>query len=1124
MRAWHKGLGGSLLPGQYLADRLIVDAGVDPAQADVTALWRRLRRWWRTVDETCGPATGIRAIFDVVAMPLSAALGFRAEDVTFTRSHAIVRLTTGQRTPVGLVAARWAHQMPAMLRDAIAAARQGGAAWCLVVAPPYVSIVDAGSGWARRSVDFCFPQVLDTPESVAVFWALARARAFDRGEGEPPPIGVLVAAGERFQDRVREDLQDGVHAALGALMRVLPQRPGAADASFGEALTLVYRVLFLLFVESRDLVPCRHPAYRGAYAISSLCRTAIERGAPPGPPGLWAGLAAISRLLRRGCLVEDLIVRPFNGRLFARASAPSLERRVPASVAHAVPRDAAVARVLLSLVTRESKGGRDVISYADLGVEQLGAVYERVLDVEPGEITAPPVAPVRRRRPAPRRHGPSRKQSGTFYTPRALTEFVVRRTLEPLVAKASADAILGLRVVDPSMGSGAFLVAACRYLTSAYEQALVNEGRLADHAIDEAGRADMRRVVARSCLYGVDRNPVAVQLAQLSLWLTTLARDKPLSFVDHRLRVGDSLIGATPDDLRHVVDAPRGGSRTLPLFDVELEHAAAHVAAPLLAMARQADDTLTDVRGKETAWARLCGEASPLAAWRAAADLWCARWFWPSGLPPSAKEVRAAIDALLKGDSTLRTGQLASLLTHARACARQHEFFHWPLAFPDAFYDERGQPRATPGFDAVIGNPPWEMLRADHGGDGGAGRLVRFIRDAGLYPSCDRGHVNLYQPFLERALTLTRAGGRVGLVLPWGLATDDGAASLRARLFDRSNTDLIVGFDNVHGLFPVHRGLRFMVVVTSPGAPTREMRTQCGVSTVAEIERLEPRREAGDTRPAMSLTPALLERVSGPSRRVPDVRRAVDLNLLADLTRRFPPIGSDEGWRARFGRELNATEDRDALGDRGLPVLEGKHIEPFRVTGAAPRRILASEAARRLPDRRFEHARLGYRDVSGVGNKLALIAAVIPPHYVTTHTLFCLRTPMDDERQHFLCAVFNSFVVNLLARMLMGGHLTTSLVEQLPAPMWQGNHEQRRIARLARRLSTAEPARHRPIGAALHAAVARLYGIDEGTFASVVEAFPLVPEEQRRAAVRAFHRSTVAGVSLEDDVSRVRKM
>ena len=186
---------------------------------------------------------------------------------------------------------------------------------------------------------------------------------------------------------------------------------------------------------------------------------------------------------------------------------------------------------------------------------------------------------------------------------------------------------------------------------------------------------------------------MAVQLARLSLWLTTLARGKPLGFLDHRLRVGNSLIGASPDDLRRLT--MRRQSADLPLLDLEtggLEDAMGRMTRPLLALAARRDDTVDDVRAKEAAWARLSGDEAPLDRWRTAADLWCARWFWP-GQPPAPAEVRAALDALLRHDTTLGRANVDALAQPAHALAAAHRFFHWPLEFADIFYDESGRVR-----------------------------------------------------------------------------------------------------------------------------------------------------------------------------------------------------------------------------------------------------------------------------------------------------------------------------------------------------------------------------------------------------------------------------------------------
>src|SRR5439155_9698217 len=148
-----------------------------------------------------------------------------------------------------------------------------------------------------------------------------------------------------------------------------------------------------------------------------------------------------------------------------------------------------------------------------------------------------------------RRGGDRRKSSGSFYTPQSITDYLVRRTLHPVAGTASSSDILRLRIVDPAMGSAAFLVSACRYLARAYEQALIRDGDCLPDDIDDRDRAEFRRHIAQQCLYGVDLNPTAVQLGRLSLWLATLAADKPLTFLDHHLVVGDSLLGASLIDI-----------------------------------------------------------------------------------------------------------------------------------------------------------------------------------------------------------------------------------------------------------------------------------------------------------------------------------------------------------------------------------------------------------------------------------------------------------------------------------------------------------------------------------------------------------------------------------------------
>jgi len=207
---------------------------------------------------------------------------------------------------------------------------------------------------------------------------------------------------------------------------------------------------------------------------------------------------------------------------------------------------------------------------------------------------------------------------------------------------------------------------------------------------------------------------------------------------------------------------------------------------------------------------------------------------------------------------------------------------------------------------------------------------------------------------------------------------------------------------------------------------------------------------------SMRIPIGAIESIGGASLRIPDARKASDIDWLLHVHRLFPRLGDANGWNARFGRELNATDDRDSFGSTGLPVLDGKHIAPFAVLAEeSPRRIDPEVAARLLPDRRFTRERLAYRDVSASTNRLALIAAIIPANVVTTYTLFCLRTAASHQQQDFLCALFNSGTMNAIVRMLMGGHVTTALIESLPVPKWTGDDRQLRIAALGKRLAEA---------------------------------------------------------------------
>ena len=945
------------------------------------------------------------------------------------------------------------------------------------------------------------------PDAQRVLWALVRAEAC---AAAPPVLEAAATASARQGVAVCRALGDGVLEALTCLLQALARSPsrGESDAirrprpasedAFEQSLTVLYRVLFLLFAEARGLVPIWHPVYRDRYTIDSIVGTLL---AGRRYRGVWQALNAISRLAHAGCSAGELKVTAFNGRLFApaRASAFDGARFDDGVMAQAV--------LAVSTTTFGQGSARARIAYRDLDVEQLGAVYQHVLEYEPA-ASSPAIL---------NRSRDARKSTGSFYTPRSVTDYLVRQTLAPLTTERSSIELLSLRIVDPAMGSGAFLVAACRYLAEAVEEARIREGIWHRADVTKPDRAALRRDIALRCLFGVDLNPMAVQLARLSIWLATLAADKPLTFLDHHLVAGDSLVGAAPDDVRRQPSGSRRGAprpSTLPLFeDGHLAPVIEHAVRTRLLLTSEPDEQAQVVRRKEQALAALHSRDAPFRAWSRVLDFWCAGWFWPDGHPPGAGAFGEVCNHLLGRSCALPRRAASALAARADAVAADRRFLHWPLAFPEVFSDEQGTPLPNAGFDAVIGNPPWDMVRGDAGeSQARQGRrndarcLTDFVREAGIYRVEAGAHVNRYQLFLERALQLTRRGGRIGLVLPSGAVTDCGAAGLRRHLFDRGDVDTLTGFDNRHGIFPIHRGMRFVLVTATAGRPTTQVACRFGVTRVEELDSATERRSA-----PLVLTRRLLTRLSGEDDLgVPELVTARDLAIVEKIDSDTPWLGSPRGWNVQFGRELNATDDRSAFtrfsgSETARPVLEGKQIEPFRVFPERSRFELSlqSGTSARVPRR----ARLAYRDVASATNRLTLIAAIIPARCVTTHTLFCLKTALPLEVQHGLCALLNSFVANYLVRRRVNTHVAASLLARVPVPVVTDHDPAfQRLATLSRTLSTADaPAEHCPEYAELQATVATLYRLDADALAHILGTFPLIAEETKSAVLARFN-------------------
>lgn len=1116
------GVRGELISGTYLAlacaDRERRGPQFDP--------WvRELIRWWRRTRRVLGPASGHRAIVDMAARPLLAHLGFSIANLEPQRwGHAGV-VTDGIHPRAAMLCLAWDRPLDAAWREATRLGITISLPWALVYNGAALAIVDCCQPWSHRSISFELEAACTDPEAAAALWLLARAEALDDRLGECR-LARMIAASDRHGLEVCGLLGAGVLEALGALVAGLDgadrRRRSASrqrdTAILDQALTVVYRLLFLLFAEARGLVPTWHDVYREAYGMEALCERLLARLSTR---GTWASLQAMSRLAHAGCRTTDLEVTAFNGRLFAPARTPLAERRhLP---------EAAARQAVLALGTTPTPQGRARIRFHDLGVEQLGSVYERVLEMEPVRLE---------RTLTLRPTSTDRKTSGSFYTPRAVTDFVVRRTLGPLVEGRGSKAILRLRVLDPAMGSGAFLAAACRYLAARAEEALIAEGAWPEFDVPDSERADLRRTIAERCLYGVDLNPTAVQLTRLSLWLTTLAANRPLTFLDHHLVAGNSLVGARLIDVQRLpVEMPErrgpgarvtGDDRQLSLFDERDADGLRRAVLPeRLRLALDPSDTARAVREKERRLDRLHAPAGALARWCRAADLWCGLQLDPQARPSPG--VYAELLRHVAGlDTSTRQHHLQGVVDRAVAAARRERALHWELTFPEVFADDGGRAVADAGFDAVVGNPPWEMLRADTGGADArrdarerAQAVVRYTRRSGHYGLQGAGHVNQYQLFVERSLQLLRPGGRLGLILPSGIESDVGSVDLRRALLDTCRVDTWLGFENRHAIFPVHRGIRFVIVSAAREGATENLPIVGGLTNASYLSRLPDHPYSShDGHSPVILRRRLIEQLDPLHLTLPHVASAADLAVLTRAME-VPSVASDAGWGVRFGRELNASDDRrfftDFRSNRAkrshardvLPIVEGKHLRPFGVDLDRVTIGIDPDVAARLIDPvvSFGRARVAYRDVASATNRVTLIAAVLPAGTLSTHTVFCSKAGLDRADLWCLTALLNSLIANYLVRLQMSTHVTAALMARLPVPRpARGSFAHRTLVALAEELSAGSIDGCADAYARVNTLAAALYGLSAAEYRHVVDTFPLLGAELRAQCLEDYRR------------------
>ncbi len=680
------------LPGQKPADfnlpagRRGLTEEIAALYHDARTLWQVFRRRVENLPEDDPATTETRNLW---VIPLLSLLGyniqfqpraFELDGLTFAVSHTLLPAASPHPTPVHIVGYRQelgrvaASGRPRLSPHALVQEylNRSEALWGLVTNGRVLRLL-RNSTYLRRQayLEFDLESLFEQerfPDFVLLYRLLHRTRLPADGRPEDCWLERYYQQSIEQGGRVREHLRDGVEECLKKLANGFlgdPRNGGlrqwvskaGATAFYQQLLRLVYRFLFLLVSEERGLMGS-NPLYLNHYGISRLRRLAENRAAYTADTDLWHGLSALWKVFQDEGLAGLLGVPPLNGELFAHQE---LDEAVITN------------RSLLDAFQHLCFYGNNPprrVNYAALDTEELGSVYESLLDYHPAvwmEDGRPPVFDL-----AP---GSERKSTGSFYTPPQLVSELITSALQPVIEarlKAAASpaereqALLSIKVCDPACGSGHFLLAAARRLGK--ELARLRSGE--DEPAPEVVRAAIRDVVAR-CIYGVDKNPLAVELARVALWIESHAAGKPLTFLEHRIKCGDSLVGVfdlsvlqngLPDgafdplegddkklaaSLKRQNKAEREGQLTL--FNYSLQPNEGGLASLAEQLNHIPDDTPEQVRAKRQHYLALRNDPA-LQRQKAACDLWTAAFFQSYSRPGPSPSPRPHPSPLPEGE------------------------------------------------------------------------------------------------------------------------------------------------------------------------------------------------------------------------------------------------------------------------------------------------------------------------------------------------------------------------------------------------------------------------------------------------------------------------------------------
>lgn len=959
-------------------------------------------------------------------------------------------------------------------------------------------------------------------DEFAVVWLLLHASRFQRRDDGSCVLDGWKQEGQQSGERALNKLRDGVQAALEAMGQGVLQHPANGELVsklqsgelttqdfFRQLLRLVYRLLFLCVAEDRNLLFAADVSlelrqiYSEGYSLSRLRDLAIKSGAHEHQHGdLWLVQKLVFGELGRG---ESDLGLPGLGGLFRQDQCPDLDN---AQLSNAALLEAVRA---IGWFYDEQSQSRTRINYQALNTEEFGSVYESLLELHP-QIRGSGAA---LRFSLGGVAGSERRTSGSYYTPEALVQLLIGSALMPVIlerlrqantAQDKEAALLAIRVLDPACGSGHFLLGAGRKLALELARVLAGD----DEPSEDLRRQCLRRVVA-SCLYGVDKNPMAVELCKVALWIEAMEPGKPLSFLDAHIQCGDSLVGVLdPEVLKDgIPDAAykplTGDDRaTCTLlkaanqeFNVRGQRDLFSFAAGTTAVPSQGvfegveEDDLAGVEAKQQAYKDWL-EQPAVQQQQLAANVYTAAFFLTkTAATKTAVPTSEHLDAARQGG-----GIPAAMAAAVNKAAKGFRFLHWHLAFPEAM--------KAGGFDCVLGNPPWERIKLEEkeffaarsdaiatapnkaarerliqalrapGASDADRQLVQdfelakreaegsseFIRSSKRFALTAAGGLNTYALFAEHFLVLMASAGRSGVIVPTGIATDNGTKAFFDAISSGRRLVSLYDFENREAIFPgVHRSYKFALLTLGDGVEATDF-----VFFATATPQLS------DNRRHFTLCAEDIALINPNTRTCPVFRSQMDAELTKRIYKRVPVLinealtDSGNPWNLDLhSRLFHMTEDAhlffEECADDRLPLYEAKLVHHFDHRWATydangtsrdvtieekrdpgfqvtPRYwVQRSEAGSRLKIQGWDRKWLmGWRDITNASNERTVIASVAPLSGVGNQMPLILPAKKVDT--HFLaCLLANLSCLpyDFFARHKVGGtHMNFFIFKQLP--------------------------------------------------------------------------------------------